>query len=178
MIVLQIFDMKPVGKQTLLIILVLILVVLNLGLVTFMWYTQRPESGPLGHSTAKFLIRELNFDKGQEEKYIQLQQQLGDSLFNTRERERQLHDRFFEMMHEASPDSMQVALIIDSMGQTRGRIEYFTFVHFRQVRALCNAEQQQKFDKVIGDAMRRMGPPPPPGGRRRPEGGPPLPPDR
>jgi len=167
--------MKPVGKQTLLVILVFILVALNLGLVTFMWYTQRPESGPLGASTAKFLIKELNFDKAQEQQYMQLQRQLGDSLFSTRERERQLHDRFFEMMHSASPDSMQVALIIDSMGQIRGRIEYFTFVHFRQVRALCDAEQRQKFDKIIGEAMRRMGPPPPPGRSRRPEGGPPPP---
>jgi Spy/CpxP family protein refolding chaperone len=168
--------MNPVPKQSLLIILVVILVLLNLGLVTFMWYTQRPDTGPLAVSTAKFLMKELNFSQAQEQQYMELQRQLGDSLFQTRQRDRQLHDRFFEMMHAVSPDSAQVAQIIDSLGKTKGRIEYYTFMHFRQVRALCNTEQQQKFDKIISETMRRMGPMPNPGGRPRPASGPPPPP--
>ena len=67
--------MKPVGKQTLLTILVFILVALNIGLITFMWYTQRTDSGPGGKETANFLIKELNFDKTQEQQYLQLQKQ-------------------------------------------------------------------------------------------------------
>jgi protein CpxP len=153
--------MKPVGKQTLLVILVVVLVILNLGLVTFMWYSQRPDNGPGGPDTAKFLIKELGFDKAQEQQYITLQHRLSDSLSPIRENERHLHDRFFEMMHAASPDSALVASTVDSMGHIRVQIEYLTFNHFRQVRALCNAEQQQKFDKIISDMMRRMGPRPP-----------------
>ena len=152
--------MKPVGKQTLLTILVLVLVALNIGLVTFMWYTQRPNSGPGGPETANFLMRELHFSSEQEQQYKKLQQQFTDSLEPIRNRERQVHDRFFEMMHAANPDSTLVAASIDTMGHIRSEIEYLTFVHFRQVRALCNTEQQQKFDNIISDAMRRMGPRP------------------
>jgi periplasmic protein CpxP/Spy len=166
--------MKPVGKQTLLIILVVVLVAINLGLVTFMWYSQRPENGPGGPDTAKFLIKELSLDKAQEQQYITLQHRLSDSLSPIRENERQLHDRFFEMMHATSPDSALVASTIDSMGHIRVQIEYLTFNHFRQVRALCNNEQQQKFDKIIGEMMRRMGPHPP-GPHRGPGNGPPPP---
>ena len=166
--------MKPVGKQTLLVILVLVLVVLNLGLVGFMWYSQRPDNGPGGPSTAHFLIKKLHFDNAQEQQYLELQHQLGDSLKTVKQNERRLHDRFFEMMHDPTPDSAQVAAIIDSMGRNRGQIEYLTFVHFRQVRALCNKEQQAEFDKIIAETMRRMGPPP----QGRPHGDDGPPPDR
>ncbi len=152
--------MKPVGKQTLLTILVLVLVALNIGLVTFMWYTQRPNNGPGGPETANFLMRELRLSKEQEGKYHDLQKQFNDSLEPIRERERQIHDRFFGMMHAVNPDSVLVTATIDTMGHIRAEIEYLTFAHFRQVRALCNAEQQQKFDNIISDAMRRMGPRP------------------
>ena len=152
--------MKPVGKQSVLVILVIVLVALNIGLITFMWYTQRPDRGPGGPETANFLMRELNFSKEQEQHYLELQHRLNDSIEPVRERERQIHDRFFEMMHAASPDSALVASTIDSMGHIRAQIEYFTFAHFRQVRALCNADQQTKFDNIIAETMRRMGPRP------------------
>ena len=158
--------MKPLPKQTLLTILVLVLVALNIGLVTFMWYTQRPERGPGGPDTANFLMRELNFDKAQEKKYLELQQHFNDSLEPIREEERNIHDRFFEMMHADVQDSTAVALAIDTMGHIRSQIEYLTYAHFRQVRALCNTEQQKKFEHVISETMRRMGPPP----SRRPHG--------
>jgi len=153
--------MKPIGKQPLLVILVLVLAALNVGLVTFMWFAQRSDNGPAGPATARFLIKELNFNKTQEQQYLDLEHRFTDSLEPVKHKERQLHDRFFDMMHAASPDSAQVASIIDSMGHNRGQIEYLTFVHFREVRALCNAEQQQRFDKVISETMRRMGPHPP-----------------
>jgi len=172
--------MKPIGKQSLLILLVLVLVVLNLGLVTFMWYSQRPDNGPGGPATARFLIKELNFDKTQEQQYMELQHQFTNSLEPIKRNERQMHDRFFEMLHAETPDSAQVAALIDSMGRNRGEIEFITFVHFRQVRALCNKEQQLKFDKIIAETMRRMGPPPPrkqraPGQGPPPPDGPPTP---
>ena len=168
--------MKPIGKQTVLTILVLVLVALNIGLVTFMWYSQRPNHGPEGPETANFLIKELRFDKTQEQQYLELQRQFMDSLEPIRDRERQTHDRFFSMMHAATPDSSLVSLTIDTMAHIRGLIEYQTFVHFRQVRALCNADQQKKFDNIIAETMRRMGPrpnrPPHGNGEHRPPGPP------
>jgi protein CpxP len=152
--------MKPIGKQTVLVTLVIVLVALNIGLVTFMWYTQRPDRGPGGPETASFLMHELKFSKEQEQHYLELQRELTDSIEPIRERERQIHDRFFDMMHATTPDSALVASTIDSMGHIRAQLEYFTFIHFRQVRALCNTEQQQRFDRIITETMRRMGPRP------------------
>ena len=151
--------MKPIEKNTLLTALVVVLVALNIGLVTFMWYTQRPrQEGP---DTTRFLINQMHFDKTQEQQYVALQHRLSDSLEPIKDAERKIHDRFFEMMHAENPDTALVAATIESMGHLRSRIEYFTFVHFRQVRALCTPEQQKKFDAVISDLMRHMGPRPP-----------------
>ncbi len=160
--------MKLSDKSTLFFIIIVLLVALNIGLITFMWYSQRPGNGPDSPATSDVLAKELNFDKTQETQYRQLQHQLHDSLNTVRENERHIHDRFFEMMHAASPDSALVASTIDSMGHIRAQIEYFTFAHFRQVRALCNTEQKEKFDRIIAETMRRMGPSPPGKGPHRP----------
>ncbi len=153
--------MKPIGKQTLLTALVVILVVLNIGLMAFMWFGQHPGGPPESPDTTKFIINELKFDKTQEQQYLLLQHRLSDSLHQVRKGEREIHDRFFEMMHAETPDSALVATTIDSMGHIRAQIEYLTFQHFRQVRAMCTADQQKKFDNIISEAMRRMGPRPP-----------------
>jgi protein CpxP len=163
--------MKPIGNRTLLISVIFILIALNLGLVFFMWYTQRPDKRE-GPTNTKFLMERLHFTKEQEQQYLALQQQLGDSIEPIREQERKIHDRFFEMMHADKPDSALVASTIDSMGHIRSQIEYLTFAHFRQVRAMCTPEQQKKFDGLISETMRRMGPPPPHGGGPH-RGGPP-----
>ena len=161
--------MKSVGKQTFLTTLVAILVVMNIGLVAFMWFTQQPDRAQGPPAAARFLLKELGFNKNQEQKYIELQQHFEDSLEPVRHHERDVHDRFFEMMHASAPDSAQLAATIDTMAHIRSQIEYLTFSHFRQIRALCNNEQQQKFDKIILETMRKMGPPS--GGRRPgPEG--------
>ena len=161
--------MKSVGKQSFLTALVAILVVMNIGLVAFMWYTQRPDRGQGPPAAARFLLKELGFDKNQEQQYLELQKHFEDSLEPVRHHERAAHDRFFEMMHADTPDSVKVAAVIDTMGHIRAQIEYLTFSHFRQIRSLCNKEQQQKFDKIILETMRKMGPPPP-GRRPGPEG--------
>jgi periplasmic protein CpxP/Spy len=161
--------MKLSDKSTLFFIVIVVLVAVNIGLVTFMWFSQRHGNNPDSPATADVLVKELGFDKTQEEQYRQLQRQLGDSLRPIRENERHIHDRFFEMMHASNPDSTLVALTIDSMGHIRAQIEYFTFTHFRQVRAMCNTEQKEKFDHIITETMRRMGPPPPRRGHEGPE---------
>jgi protein CpxP len=153
--------MKPIGNRTLLISIIAILIALNAGLIAFMWLTRHPGNHE-GPTNTKFLITQLKLSKEQEAQYVQLQRNLADSLEPVHERERKIHDRFFEMMHADKPDSTLVANTIDTMGHIRSQIEYFTFVHFRQVRAICNAEQQKKFDNIIAEMMHRMGPPPPP----------------
>ena len=169
--------MKPIGKQSLLVTVVIILIALNLGVVAFMWYTQRPNNE--GPANTRFLIERLNFSKEQEQQYLDLQRRLADSLEPVKEHERKVHDRFFEMMHAEAPDSAQVAATIDTMGHIRGQIEYFTFMHFRQVRAMCTPEQKTKFDATISEAMRRMAPPPlrRPGGPQGYRNSPPPPPN-
>lgn len=172
--------MKQPSKTAILFAVIAILVTMNVGLMVFMWFQQRPDNGPAGPAAARILVKELNFDQAQQEKYQQLQKQLSDSLNPIRESERHIHDRFFEMMHAEHPDSALVAATIDSMGHIRAMIEYYTFSHFRQVRALCNPEQVKKFDQIIAETMRRLGPPPPPGRKHRggpPDGPPPGPED-
>jgi Spy/CpxP family protein refolding chaperone len=59
-------------------------------------------------------------------------------------------------------DTVKVNELADSIVSIQKQIELVTFYHFQKVRAICTAEQQQKFDEVIDEAIRMLGPKPPP----------------
>lgn len=44
------------------------------------------------------------------------------------------------------------------IGEDQKQIELITFAHFQKVRELCNDDQKKKFDEVIQEALKSMGP--------------------
>jgi hypothetical protein len=67
-------------------------------------------------------------------------------------------------------DSSRLFALADSVAAGQRAIELITFRHFQQLRSICTAAQQKKFDEVIGEALERLGgqgegrrPGPPPG---------------
>jgi hypothetical protein len=80
---------------------------------------------------------------------------------------------------DAAPLMSQVELLKTALKEKE---EIALFYHFQKVRALCNESQKQKFDEIIKEAARmmgppprgdRQGPPPPPPGMRDEQGPPP-----
>jgi hypothetical protein len=65
-------------------------------------------------------------------------------------------------LSKENPDSLAIKADLDSLSENQDKIELLTFQYFKQVRALCDASQKQKFDKIIGEALKMMRPSPPP----------------
>ena len=145
---------------------VIVLFLLNLGTLAFLFMGKPhhpgppPEGGP-----AQFLIHELSLTADQQKQFEKLKDehhsrmmQLQDSLHN-------LHEAYFKEL--SAVNTMAADSIQKIMTEKQSSIERITFDHFRKVRAICTPEQQRKFDSVIQEALRMMGPhqqqgPPPP----------------
>jgi hypothetical protein len=62
----------------------------------------------------------------------------------------------------ATPDQLQIQMLSQEIGKNQALLETVTFQHFTEVRKICTPEQQKKFDEIIREALRMMGPSPPP----------------
>jgi hypothetical protein len=71
-----------------------------------------------------------------------------------------LREKFFDELSSSS--TSKADSLAGEIGKKQTELERLTYGHFRQVRALCDAGQQKKFDTVIQEALRMMAPPPPP----------------
>lgn len=126
-------------------------------------------------AAAQFLIKELGLDSVQQAAYRELMKAHQAEVGTLREQANQKRDAFFEQIKtEGQPDSLLLKKLSQEAAEAQWQMNLQTLAHFRKVRALCRPDQKIKFDQVIQQALRMMGPPPggggPPPGHGRPPG--------
>lgn len=120
---------------------------------------------------AVFLIDQLSFDETQKEAFRALNHEHRQAMRNMSDEIRALKDELFLGLSEASLSDRNTDSIATLIGNLEKRKDLEVLHHFKEVQGLCNAEQKEKFSKIIKDALRRGGAKkhgPPPGVRRGP----------
>lgn len=139
------------------------LLLVNIATLSFMWSAHfrngRPERGHRG--TFTFLTEELKLDDNQQEQYVQLRNQHREAVEELQEKSKELHDSLFGLLSTSAVDFTIANQIASAIADNQKQLELFTFSHFQKVRAICNPQQQKRFDEVISDALRMMAPKPP-----------------
>ena len=142
---------------------IIILLLINIGTLAFMWM-QYPRHGmppPHPPEIGKYLMHELQFTEVQKNQYEELRDEHRHMMDGLREKSKDFHDVFFELLGNNPIDSNKVTQLADSITAIQKEIEISTFYHFQKVRMICSPAQQNKFDDVIKDALRMMAPRPP-----------------
>ena len=142
---------------------IVLLLFINIGTLTFMWiHHPFQERHHHGEGPGDFLTKELQFSQDQEKQFDGLRKEHHQATEILREKNKNFHDQFFDFMKSNTLDSNKVNSILDSICDTQKKLEMVTFSHFKKVRAICTPDQQKKFDEIIDDALRMMGPKSPP----------------
>jgi len=178
--------METNTKNKLLYTLIVLLVVLNLGTLSFMWYTKfaspKPEMNqpPLPPKNgADYLSNELKFSKEQNEKIDKLREEHFQKVKKIKDEARDLRELFFTNLSKSDIDSNKVNEIGNNIAISEKQVELATFYHMRKIREVCDENQKKRFDEIIMDVLKMgIGPgrgpggdrPPPPDGRRPPPG--------
>jgi protein CpxP len=145
-------------------ITIIALLLINAGTLALLWAKPgRDRLRPKGHPVEKILKKDLGFNAEQMAQFEQLKEQHHQSVSDLKKSTRQHRETLF-----SSPplESNQADSIAKLMGQGVADIEYATWRHFQDVRNLCTEEQVAKFDELLSDIARHMGP-------RHPKGHPP-----
>jgi protein CpxP len=137
--------------------IVLILLLVNTATISFLWITKPPR--PNKQDNAKeFLSNELSFDAKQQEQLEDLRTNFFESREELRKEINDKTDAYFALLQNPKIDSATVKKAAKEIIAIKEKEELAVFYHFQKVRALCTDNQKQKFDKIIMEAARMMGP--------------------
>ena len=183
--------MNNFTNNRLLPVITLLLLTANIVTLALLWAHKGGDSGdrnppPPPGQVFEFVNNELKLDSMQREAYKKLREEHQAAQKPLQDSIRKAKDNFFALLQQGNTPDSTMQLFSKRASNAEQQLEILTFKHFQKLRALCNADQQKKFDTIIQDVLRRMAPPkrqgppqgPPPPGREgdRPDRMPPPPP--
>ena len=150
-----------------------LLALCNIALIATIWL--KPEQAaydPRRETPRDFVIRNLNLSDSQVKSYDVLIAAHQEAMHRLRRHAMSNRQYIFAGLQTNVNDNVTDSLATAIAG-TQKEMELITYHHFAQVRALCTADQQPKFDRIIGDVIKKMNSmPPPPGDKNAPPGRP------
>jgi Spy/CpxP family protein refolding chaperone len=155
-------------------VITLLLLTANIVTLTLLW-TNKKTVGREEHrfppppqgQVFEFLTRELKLDAAQQEAYKKLRDEHQAGVRDIRENiQRKAKEDLFELLKKPAVSDSEVHVYSSKAAAADQQLDEFTFHHFQKLRAICNPDQQKRFDEIIQEALQQMGPRrpgPPPG---------------
>ena len=157
-------------------IIVGLLIVLNTATLTFFWFERKnnliqlsPQNNRNG--ARAYLTKELALDSLQQLQYTKLIEQHQQQVNELRLQIHDAKDAFFSLLANSATSAETINEAAKHAVEVEQQLDMLTFNHFKDIRAICNITQQKKFDDIIKNAVKMMGPqqrplePPPHGGK-------------
>jgi Spy/CpxP family protein refolding chaperone len=124
-------------------------------LVIFWLDRPRPDHGPRGG--AGFLEQQLNFNEQQKLQFEELVKEHRAMAQEIRPKIRAAKDAMFDLVKQPGvSDSMKQEAAAKASEYIR-QLDLATVDHFQKIRAICNPEQQKKFDQILRQLTMTIG---------------------
>jgi len=165
--------MKTNSLPKIMTLLVLVLVIANLGFLSFFFFRYQRTGNNSIHPDQgldQFLIKELGLNEMQKKAYFKRKSLDLDSINLAKKMTREAKDRFFALLKIDSLDPEKINAMARDASEKEEMIDLLTYRHFKALRDILNEEQKKKFEKIVQMAIHLEGPSP---GNREPQGGPP-----
>ena len=138
-------------KNKILLIIIGVLLLTNVVLITFLL---KPSSkkGARGDRTAiiaTFLQKEIGFDKQQLKQYdslSELNQPKVKAMFDALKNEKEVH---FKQLATENFSDTAIIKTANTIAIKQKEIEIILYQHYKEIRSLCNPQQQPAFDSLF-----------------------------
>ena len=156
-------------KNKLLTWLVVLLLIANAITITMFWLSRSKPPQPMRATPQNFLVESLKLDAKQQEQLEVLVKEHRQGAEQLRMKTKDSKEALFDLLKQPNVSDSTKQAAAKAVSVTTEELDLLTLNHFQKVRALCNSEQQKKFDEIINDVIRMMRPGnsrsgPPPGG--------------
>lgn len=147
--------MSGMGKNKLVGLTVIGLAILNIALLTFIWFNSGSKKRTRPNREGMvFLEQQLNLSSEQQTKLEELRnshfKKMEGLTHASREARKELHDLWGKEVTEAEIKSLTMKI-----GDFQSQIEKATFYHFADMRKIFTEDQAKEFDELIKDVLRR-----------------------
>lgn len=146
-------------KETLLIVLVALLVVLNLGTLGFLLLGNSRHPHP--PRPDKLIIERLELSQEQIVAFEALKKEHRSGINALNQQSKVLYQSYFAILKQDQPNLAQADSIEQLLAQVQAQKDSVTFDHFIKLRALCQPQQKPLFDGLVdelGDILVRQPP--------------------
>lgn len=154
--------MNPSTKSNVILWAVIILIIANVVLLSAFFLTRMHHDPHSNQNPAGFIEKELGFDEKQKDEFNALHVAHHQETEELRRNINEEEDSLFSLLKGTAPLENNKTSLIRELGINKSQIDSLTFEHFKKLRALCNPQQQKKFDEIIRDVVKSIAPPPPP----------------
>ena len=162
--------MKNIRDNRWLSVIGIIIIAANITTIALLWGRKKyenPQRIEIKGPVFDYLTKELQLDSVQQEAYRKLRAEHQKGQAALQDNIRTTKDAFFALLKKADVTEAELVEKSKAAAAADEQFDLYTFKHFQKVRAICTPVQQQKFDSVIQDVLRRMAPKqgggPPPG---------------
>lgn len=145
------------SNKKLLTVLIVLLLMANVATIAIFWFKNEDRSSPKNGGPAKFIIKELSFDKKQQEKFLALANEHQEAIKLVRLELKDAKEAMFDLLSEHRATNADKEKAIKTCSIYTEKIDSITLDHFTKVRAICNSEQQKKFDGIIKNVAQMIG---------------------
>lgn len=177
---------------------IIILVVLNLGMMAFIWFDRMPPhrdrfpdgKEPGNQPGGNFMVRELDLNAEQADKVRSLHEQQVRRSDTIQAEIRRLYLEIANELFANAPDTGRIRQLSEAIGRQQAEFERRSFENFLDIKRICTSDQQAKLKRLIVDLLMRSlpsapsdldrhdFPPMPQGGQHPGPPGTPPPPDK
>lgn len=149
-------------------IITLLLLTANIVTLALLWTNKKPDREEFipppppqqpGGQVFEFISNELKLDSTQQENYKKLREEHQSQVRPLQENIGKAKDSFFDLLKQENISDSIVESFSEKIGYLEEQRDVFTFRHFQKLRAICTNEQKIRFDSIIQQALRQMGPP-------------------
>lgn len=145
-------------------IIIVCLLLLNFGILAFMWFEHKEGPGHRG-GPDKMIIERLKLDAQQQQQFEGLKHEHHSQMVVIQEEGGKLHDQLFSQLHSTPEDTVAENNLLKQIQENEMQKERVTLAHFRKLRGILRPDQQPLFDDFISELSRQLMRPPP---RERP----------
>jgi protein CpxP len=148
------------SKNKILLITVIILLVTNIAMLAFFLTKDPGKKGQRNGREAamvEFLKNDIGFSSQQMQAYDTLSKQHREKVKTLFDEMRNNKEQQLKELGTAGFSDSSITLSVNRSAENQKMIERGMLLHFAEIRKLCTAEQQPKFDSLFYKVMSRKG---------------------
>ncbi len=146
--------MKDSKKIQYLWVVIILLTLLNLSVLSWVWFSQRTLQDPL---SSERIEKALHFNHEQENQFRKIKDDHFTEIRPIRDSIKIIKSELFDYLKQENQDPKIIEAKMFVMLEKIEENETKTLQHFAKIRAICTPEQKKVFDNDIIDRFKKQG---------------------